>query len=87
MEVASPGLGSWLVNSPDLTKNTLADRSIINQTMPGVMSRAIVGTNDGNVQMASTQQGRPVRPGSMSPGATRPPNRLTLDVPGIPPTP
>ncbi|MEZ4771379.1 MAG: hypothetical protein R2844_23545 [Caldilineales bacterium] len=47
------GLGSWLVNSPDLTKNTLADRSIINQLNYAWsdVSRAIVGTNDGNVQM------------------------------------
>ena len=47
------GLGSWLANSPDLTKNTLADRSIINQLNYAWsdVSRAIVGTNDGNVQM------------------------------------
>ena len=47
------GLGNWLVNSPDLTKNTLADRSIINQLNYAWsdVTRAIVGTNDGNVQM------------------------------------
>ncbi len=43
---------SWLINSPDLTKNTLADRSIINQLAysPSISTTAIVGTNDGNVQ-------------------------------------
>ena len=44
---------SWYINSPDLTKNTLADRSIINQLNYAWSdnTRAIVGTNDGNVQM------------------------------------
>jgi hypothetical protein len=43
---------SWYANSPDLTKNTLADRSFINQlTYSAALSTtAIVGTNDGNVQ-------------------------------------
>jgi hypothetical protein len=42
---------SWYVNSPDLTKGTLADRSFINQLAHSVTdpSIAIVGTNDGNV--------------------------------------
>lgn len=42
---------SWYVNSPDLTKNTLGDRSFINQLSHAVSdpSIAIVGTNDGNV--------------------------------------
>ncbi len=42
---------SWLPNSPDLTKGTLADRSHINQTVYAVSdpSVAIAGTNDGNV--------------------------------------
>ncbi|MFZ0547255.1 MAG: hypothetical protein WAM60_17540 [Candidatus Promineifilaceae bacterium] len=46
-----PG-SSWLINSPDLTKGTLADRSTINQLDYAVSdnSIAIVGTNDGNVQ-------------------------------------
>lgn len=44
---------SWRVNSPDLTKGTLADRSIINQLAYSVTDSAIaiVGTNDGNVQI------------------------------------
>ena len=44
---------SWYVNSPDLTKNTLANRSFINQLNYAWSdnTRAIVGTNDGNVQM------------------------------------
>lgn len=43
---------SWYVNSPNLTKGILADRSFINQLAhaTGVPSVAIVGTNDGNVQ-------------------------------------
>jgi photosystem II stability/assembly factor-like uncharacterized protein len=42
---------SWYPNSPDLTKNTLADRSFINQVTHAVSdpSIAIAGTNDGNV--------------------------------------
>jgi hypothetical protein len=44
--------GSWMAISPDLTKNTLADRSFINQLSYSVSlsTTAIVGTNDGNVQ-------------------------------------
>ena len=43
----------WYVNSGDLTKNTLADRSFINQLNYAWSdnTKAIVGTNDGNVQM------------------------------------
>lgn len=43
---------TWFVNSPDLTKNTLADRSFINQLAFAYSddSMAVVGTNDGNVQ-------------------------------------
>jgi hypothetical protein len=47
-----PPQTNWYINSPDLTKGTLADRSHINQLDFVVTdeSRAIVGTNDGNVQ-------------------------------------
>lgn len=47
-----PG-SSWYSNSPDLTKGTLADRSHINQLAFAVTDNtmAIVGTNDGNVQI------------------------------------
>jgi hypothetical protein len=43
---------TWLVNSPDLTKNTLGNRSFINQLAYATSDQtvAIVGTNDGNVQ-------------------------------------
>ncbi len=46
-----PG-SSWYVNSPDLTKGTLLDRSFINQLAFAFTddSVGIVGTNDGNVQ-------------------------------------
>ncbi len=42
---------SWYANSPDLTKNTLGDRSFISQVTHAVSdpSIAIAGTNDGNV--------------------------------------
>ncbi|MCI0397786.1 MAG: hypothetical protein L0332_10885 [Chloroflexi bacterium] len=47
----TPGT-TWYINSPDLTKNTLADRSFINQLAFAVSDEtvAIAGTNDGNVQ-------------------------------------
>ena len=52
-ETVNGGLNnsSWYINSPDLTKNNLANRSIINQMHYGITdaSVAIVGTNDGNV--------------------------------------
>jgi hypothetical protein len=52
-ETSTGGLsnGSWYVNSPDLTKGVLNDRSIINQMHYAISdgSVAIVGTNDGNV--------------------------------------
>jgi hypothetical protein len=43
---------TWYPNSPNLTKQTLADRSFINQLFyaPSDHTVAIVGTNDGNVQ-------------------------------------
>jgi photosystem II stability/assembly factor-like uncharacterized protein len=43
---------TWNPNSPNLTKNTLGDRSYINQLSyaPTTNGNAIVGTNDGNVQ-------------------------------------
>ncbi len=42
---------SYVANSPDLTKNTLADRSFINQVAYAYSTptQAIAGTNDGNV--------------------------------------
>ncbi len=54
-ETSTGGLSDndWYINSPDLTKATLEGRSIINQMHYGISdaSIAIVGTNDGNVQM------------------------------------
>lgn len=43
---------SWYINSPNLTKQTLLDRSFINQLSYAVSlsTTVIVGTNDGNVQ-------------------------------------
>jgi hypothetical protein len=50
---ASPTNVSWYINSPNLTKGTLADRSFINQLAfePSDQTKVIVGTNDGNVQI------------------------------------
>lgn len=52
-ETSTGGLSNsaWYINSPDLTKGVLADRSIINQMHYDMDdgSVAIVGTNDGNV--------------------------------------
>ncbi|HET6314515.1 MAG TPA: hypothetical protein VFH60_11830, partial [Chloroflexia bacterium] len=47
-----PNGSTWYANSPDLTKNTLGDRSFINQLSYAISmsTTAIVGTNDGNVQ-------------------------------------
>ena len=44
---------TWYINSPDLVKGALADRSYINQLAfePAQQSTVIVGTNDGNVQI------------------------------------
>ena len=44
---------SWYINSLNLTKNTLGNRSFINQLNYAWSdnTRAVVGTNDGNVQM------------------------------------
>ena len=46
-----PATSSYVANSPDLTKNTLADRSFINQVAYSYSTpnQAIAGTNDGNV--------------------------------------
>jgi len=51
--IGASAAARWYVNSGDLTKNTLADRSFINQLNYAWSdnTRAIVGTNDGNVQM------------------------------------
>ncbi len=51
--IGATAAARWYVNSGDLTKNTLSDRSFINQLNYAWSdaTRAIVGTNDGNVQM------------------------------------
>jgi hypothetical protein len=52
-ETTTGGLNNsaWYINSPDLTKGVLGNRSIINQMHYGIADAqvAIVGTNDGNV--------------------------------------
>lgn len=44
---------SWYANSPNLTKNTLGNRSFINQLAHAIKTPSVViaGTNDGNVQL------------------------------------
>lgn len=51
--IGATAAARWYVNSGDLTKNTLVDRSFINQLNYAWSdnTKAIVGTNDGNVQM------------------------------------
>ena len=51
--VSNPLNVTWYKNSDDLTKGTLADRSYINQLAfePSDQTVAMVGTNDGNVQI------------------------------------
>ncbi len=76
---------SWYINSGDLTKNTLGNRSFINQLSYSPLDNAIaiVGTNDGNVQI-----GRNLGTGvansaiwvNVTGGNTVLPNRPVLDV-------
>ena len=76
---------SWYPNSPDLTKNTLSDRSFINQLAFSFTddSIAIVGTNDGNVQYGfGLGSGTPNTATwvDVTDGNTILPNRPVLDV-------
>jgi hypothetical protein len=86
-----PG-SSWYINSPDLTKNTLADRSHINQLAFAVTDNtmAIVGTNDGNVQFGFGM-GQGVANSAtwvdVTGGNTVLPNRPILDVASDPANP
>lgn len=84
--------GSWYVNSPDLTKGTLNDRSIINQLAFAYTdeSIAIVGTNDGNVQIGfglGTGVPNSATWVNVTGGNTVLPNRPILDVASSPANP
>jgi hypothetical protein len=75
----------WYVNSPDLTKNTLADRSFINQLAyaPRTDDIAIAGTNDGNVWIGFGLGNGAQNPASwanVTGGNAVLPNRPVLDV-------
>ncbi len=50
---ATTARAGWLINSPNLTKSSLGNRSYINQLAysPATSTLGIVGTNDGNVQV------------------------------------
>jgi hypothetical protein len=81
---------SWMAISPDLTKNTLADRSFINQLSYSVSlsTTAIVGTNDGNVQYGfGLGLGIPATWVNVTGGNSVLPNRPILDVTTDPVTP
>jgi len=78
-------LGGWYPNSFDLTKGTLADRSFINQLAyaPRTDDIAVVGTNDGNVQIGFGMGQRatlltPTPLGSATSTPTRTPTEITL---------
>ena len=76
---------SWYANSPNLTKQTLADRSFINQLSYSVSmsTTAIVGTNDGNVQYGfglGTGLANTATWVNVTGGNTVLPNRPILDV-------
>ncbi len=77
------GTSPWTAISPNLTKNTLADRSFINQLSYAVSlsTTAIIGTNDGNVQYGfGLGQGVAATWIDVSGGNTVLPNRPILDV-------
>lgn len=76
---------TWYVNSPDLTKGVLGDRSIVNQLEFGISddSVVIVGTNDGNVQYGFGMGQGTANSGTwvdVTDGNTVLPNRPILDV-------
>lgn len=86
-ETTSGGLNnnSWYINSPDLTKGTLVDRSIINQMHYDMAdgSVAIVGTNDGNVYYGFNMGAGSANSANwvnVTGGNTVLPNRPVLDV-------
>ncbi|HYP19551.1 MAG TPA: S-layer homology domain-containing protein, partial [Chloroflexia bacterium] len=75
----------WVATSQDLTKNTLADRSFINQLAYAYRTKkiAIVGTNDGNVAIGFNLHMRPAMTATwvnVTGGNTVLPNRPVLDV-------
>jgi hypothetical protein len=74
----------WVVSSQDLTKNTLADRSFINQLAyaPRTSKIAIAGTNDGNVAIGFSLHSLPVTATwrIINGNNTVLPNRPVLDV-------
>lgn len=74
---------AWVPVSGDLTKQTLADRSYINQLAfePKDQARAMVGTNDGNVQYGHGAAGGGISTWVDITGGNNPlPNRPILDV-------
>ena len=86
-ETSNGGLNDndWYVNSPDLTKGTLSDRSLVNQMSYAYSdgSIAVVATNDGNVQFGFNMGGGSTNSASwvdVTDGNVVLPNRPILDV-------
>ncbi len=76
---------SWYVNSPNLTKGTLGNRSFINQLAYGIAtaSIAIAGTNDGNVWFGFNMNGGSANSATwvnVTASNTVLPNRPVMDV-------
>lgn len=76
---------SWYVNSPNLTKGTLGNRSFINQLNHAVRNPSVViaGTNDGNVWVAHGMNQGTANSASwtnVTDGNTVLPNRPIMDV-------
>jgi hypothetical protein len=76
---------AWVATSQDLTKNTLRDRSFINQLSYAYRTKrfAIAGTNDGNVAIGYNLHMRPAISSTwvnVTGGNTVLPNRPILDV-------
>jgi hypothetical protein len=75
----------WYIDSANLTKNNLGNRSYINQLAysPATSSLAVVGTNDGNVQIGKNMGGGTANSATwvnVTDGNSVLPNRPILDV-------
>jgi hypothetical protein len=81
INVDAKGAISWTARTGDLTKNTLGNRSFINNLKysPANMTLGIVGTNDGNVQVL-TGLGGTTTAVNLTNGNAVLPNRPILDV-------
>jgi hypothetical protein len=76
------GSTGWTARTADLTKNTLGNRSFINNLhySPANQTLAIVATNDGNVQVVYGLGGGPATAVNVTGGNAVLPNPADLDV-------